>query len=102
MSVLPNGNLLLFDNGVHCVVNPWTGEFVSRTDDNYYSRAFEYALDFDNGEAVFVRDHSLHGARQYLGNSQGHVDPTTNGDWAGQLGPRPAQPPRTRRSPTRR
>ena len=81
VSVLPNGNLLLFDNGVHCLVNPWTGEFVSRTDDDYYSRAVEYALDFDNGEAVFVRDHSLHGARQYLGNSHGQVDPTTNGDW---------------------
>ena len=81
VQVLPNGNLLLFDNGVHCLLNPWTGEFVSRTDDNYYSRAVEYALDFDNGEAVFVRDHSLHGARQYLGNSHGQAEPTTNGDW---------------------
>ena len=79
--VLPNGNLLLFDNGAHCLENPWTGEFVSRTDDDYYSRAVEYALDFDNGEAVFVRDHSLHGARQYLGNSHGQAEPTTNGDW---------------------
>ena len=79
--ILPNGNLLLFDNGVHCVVNPWTGEFVGRTDENYYSRGVEYALDHANGEAVFVRDHSLRGARQYLGNSQGHVDPLANGDW---------------------
>ena len=79
--ILPNGNLMLFDNGVHCVVNPWTGEFVGRTDDDYYSRAVEYALDHGNGEAVFVRDHSLRGARQYLGNSQGHVDPLANGDW---------------------
>ena len=79
--ILPNGNLLLFDNGVHCVVNPWTGEFVGRTDDNYYSRGVEYALDHANGEAVFVRDHSLHDAQQYLGNSQGHVDPLANGDW---------------------
>ena len=79
--ILPNGNLILFDNGVHCVVNPWTGEFVGRTDENYYSRGVEYALDHANGEAVFVRDHSLRGARQYLGNSQGHVDPLANGDW---------------------
>ena len=79
--VLPNGNLLLFDNGVHCVVNPWTGEFVGRTDDDYYSRAVEYALDPDNGEAVFLRDHSLRGARLYIGNSQGHVEPLANGDW---------------------
>ncbi len=79
--VLPNGNLLLFDNGVHCVVNPWTNEFVGRTDENYYSRGVEYALDHANGEAVFVRGHSLRGARQYLGNSQGHVDLLANGDW---------------------
>ena len=79
--ILPNGNLLLFDNGVHCVVNPWTGEFVGRTDEDYYSRGVEYALDHANGEAVFVRDHSLRGARQYVGNSQGHVDPLANGDW---------------------
>ncbi len=79
--ILPNGNLLLFDNGVHCVVNPWTGAFVGRTDENYYSRGVEYALDHANGEAVFVRDHSLRGARQYVGNSQGHVDPLANGDW---------------------
>ena len=79
--ILPNGNLILFDNGVHCVVNPWTGEFVGRTDENYYSRGVEYALDHANGEAVFIRDHSLRGARQYLGNSQGHVDPLANGDW---------------------
>ena len=79
--ILPNGNLLLFDNGVHCVVNPWTGEFIGRTDENYYSRSVEYALDHANGEAVFVRGHSLRGAQQYLGNSQGHVDPLANGDW---------------------
>ena len=42
--ILPNGNLLLFDNGVHCMVNPWTGEFVGRTDEDYYSRGVEYAL----------------------------------------------------------
>ena len=79
--VLPNGNLLLFDNGVHCVVNPWTGEFVGRTDDDYYSRAVEYALDPDNSEAVFVRDHSLHGARHFIGSTHGQVEPLANGDW---------------------
>ena len=79
--ILPSGNLLLFDNGVHCVVNPWTGEFVGRTDENYYSRGVEYALDHANGEAVFVRDHSLHDAQQYLGNAHGQIEPLANGDW---------------------
>ncbi len=79
--VLPNGNLLLFDNGVHCVVDPWTGAFVGRTDENYYSRGVEYALDHANGEAVFVRGHSLHSARQYLGNAHGQIEPLANGDW---------------------
>ena len=78
--VLPNGNLILFDNGVHCVVNPWTGEEEGRTS-GVYSRAVEYALDHANGEAVFVRDHSLRGTHQYLGNSHGQVEPLANGDW---------------------
>ena len=79
--VLPNGNLMLFDNGVHCLVNPWTGELVSRTDEDYYSRGVEYALDHANGEAVFVRGHSLHDAQQYLGNTHGQIEPLANGDW---------------------
>ena len=79
--VLPNGNLMLFDNGVHCLVNPWTGELVSRTDEDYYSRGVEYALDHANGESVFVRGHSLHDAQQYLGNAHGQIEPLANGDW---------------------
>ena len=80
VQVLPNGNLLMFDNGVACLINPWTGEEEGRTGGGY-SRAVEYALDPDNGEAVFVRDHALHDARRYLGAVHGQVEPLDNGDW---------------------
>ena len=46
-----------------------------------YSRAVEYALDPDNGEAVFVRDHSLRGIQQYVGYFHGQVEPLAGGDW---------------------
>ena len=78
-TLLPNGHLLLYDNGVVCLINPWTRESV-RTDGEY-SRAVEYALDHDAGEAVFVRDHSLHGNKAALGYSSGQVVPMDNGDW---------------------
>ena len=80
VQVLPNGNLLMFDNGVACLINPWTGEEEGRAG-GVYSRAVEYALDPANGEAVFVRDHSLHDARSYLGAVHGQVEPLDNGDW---------------------
>ena len=79
-SLLSNGNLILYDNGVACTRNPWTGENLLRTDD-VYSRAVEYALDLDNGEAVFVRDHSLHGTKSELGYRRGHVEELNNGHW---------------------
>ena len=41
----------------------------------------EYALDVDNGEAVFLRDHSLGGTRSRTGHRQGHVEELDNGDW---------------------
>lgn len=78
--LLPNGNLLMYDNGVVCARNPWTGEFLFRQN-NVYSRAVEYALDFDHDEAAFVRDHSLGGTKDRLGYSSGYVAPLQTGDW---------------------
>ena len=92
VQVLPNGNLLMFDNGVACLINPWTGEEEGRAG-GVYSRAAEYALDPDNGEAVFVRDHSLHSARSYLGAVHGQVEPLANGDWLVSWGRPPRQAP---------
>ena len=77
---LPNGNVFLFDNGVVCAIDPWTFEELGR--EGYdFSRAVEYALDLDNHEAVFVRDHSLRGERSHLGYATGNVDVLDNGDW---------------------
>ena len=92
VQVLPNGNLLMFDNGVACLINPWTGEEEGRAG-GVYSRAAEYALDPDNGEAVFVRDHSLHNTRSYLGAVHGQVEPLDNGDWLVSWGRAPRQAP---------
>ena len=78
--VLPNGNLLLYDNGEPCVINPWTNESVGR-ESGVFSRAVEYAMDLTNGEVVFQRDHSLHGARNLIGPANGHVVVLDNGDW---------------------
>ena len=78
--LLPNGHLVLYDNGVQCLENPGTGDTVGR-EGYVYSRAVEYAIDLENGEAVFVRDHSLHGEERRLGYAGGHVEPLDNGDW---------------------
>ena len=78
--ILPNGHLLLYDNGVHCVIDPWTGDELGRQR-HVFSRAVEYFLDLENGEVVFLRDHSLHGSRNHLGHAGGHIEPLENGDW---------------------
>ena len=78
-SLLPNGNLLLYDNGVNCFVNPKTGASFRESDE--FSRAVEYALDIDNGEAVFQRHHSLNNAFNRLGFAAGHVEALDSGDW---------------------
>ena len=79
-TLLPNGHLLLFDNGAVCLIDPWKDHQPVGTHGEY-SRAVEYALDLDAGEAVFVRDHSLHGNKAALGYSSGQVVPMDNGDW---------------------
>ena len=79
-SLLPNGNLILYDNGAQCPINPWTRENLLRVSDEF-SRGVEYALDLDNGEAAFVRDHSLHGTRSELGYRGGNIESLSNGHW---------------------
>ena len=89
--VLPNGNLFLFDNGTACLVDHGTGQKVGRTSAQY-SRVVEYARDHDSGEAVFVRDHSLRNALQYVGYFHGQVEPLALGDWLISCGrPHPRQ-----------
>ena len=77
---LPNGNVFLYDNGVPCAIDPWTFEELGREGSDF-SRAVEYALDLENHEAVFVRDHSLRGERSHIGYANGNVDVLDNGDW---------------------
>ena len=78
--ILPNGNVFLFDNGSVCVIDPWTFDELGREGSDF-SRAVEYALDLENHEAVFVRDHSLRGTRDHLGYANGTVFALDNGDW---------------------
>ena len=78
--ILPKGNIFLFDNGVQCVIDPWTFDELGREGLDF-SRAVEYALDLENHEAVFVRDHSLRGTRDHLGYANGTVFALDNGDW---------------------
>ena len=80
-SVLPNGHLILFDNGRLCMQDPWLNTQLLARPGGDYSRAVEYALDLDNGEAVFLRDHSLGGTRSRTGRVHGHVEALDNGDW---------------------
>ena len=90
-SLLPNGHLILFDNGVLCMHDPWLDTQLLARPGGEYSRAVEYALDVDNNEAVFLRDHSLGGARSKAGLVHGHVEKLEGGDWLigwGEGGPR--------------
>ena len=79
-SLAPNGNLILYDNGAQCPINPWTRQNLLRVSDEF-SRGVEYTLDLDNGEAVFVRDHSLHGTRSEIGYRGGNIESLSNGHW---------------------
>ena len=63
------------------MLDPWLDTQLLPRPGGQYSRAVEYALDVDNGEAVFLRDHSLGGARSRAGYRHGHVEELPNGDW---------------------
>ncbi len=70
---LPNGNILMFDNGGYCLGDREEvfGQF---------SRVLEYRLDNTRAEAVFVRDHALGGSYQIYTRSQGSTQPLANGN----------------------
>lgn len=96
--VLPNENLILFDNGGHCLEDPATG--LSERVSGVVSRVVEYSLDPGHDEAIFVRHHSLHGGFDRFARSQGHVEAMDNGHWLVSWGrglvdddPYPSLPP---------
>ena len=76
---IPNGNLLLFDNGHHCFIDLETRDTQRRNLE--FSRVVEYALDLDNGEAVFVRQHCLGNICDRISASQGHIHRMDSGHW---------------------
>ena len=75
----PDGTLVLFDNGVHCLVDPVTG--ISERENRVFSRVVEYSLDLETGQAMFQRHHSLHGTFDRLAERRGHVELLDNGNW---------------------
>ena len=77
--LMPNGHLLLYDNGWNCRPDPATG--LPRRPDKEFSRAVEYALDLDRGTATFVRHHSLHHSFSFFNPFQGIVAPLENDSW---------------------
>ncbi len=77
--LLPNGHLLLFDNGWECPPDPETG--VPRRVVETFSRVVEYALDLDKGTATFVRHHSLRDSFSMFTQYQGHVEVMDNDNW---------------------
>ena len=71
--LLANGHLMLFDNGgADCNGGRQAGQF---------SRAVEYALDLERGEATFVRHHSLGGNFDEYARWAGIVELMDNGNW---------------------
>ena len=77
--LLPNGHLLLYDNGWNCRPDPATG--LPRRPDEVFSRVVEYALDLDRGTATFVRHHSLRDTFSFFNPFQGQVVPMDNHSW---------------------
>ncbi len=77
--IIGNGNLLLFDNGGHCVINPVTG--TSMRESAKFARGVEYAIDTVNGEAIFQAHHSLHSQFAHYSLASGHIEAMSNGDW---------------------
>ncbi len=69
----PNGHLMLYDNnGNYC-----TGSRTPRE----FSRALEYVLDLEKGEARFVRHHSIGGNFKKYARFEGIVEVMGNGNW---------------------
>ena len=76
---MPNGHLLLYDNGWNCPHDPETGR--RRRPDRTFSRVVEYALDLDRGTATFVRHHSLRNMFKFFISFQGLAAPMINDSW---------------------
>ena len=76
--LIPNGHLLLFDNGNHCLEDP-AGD--TQRENEEFSRVVEYALDPDNGEAVFVRRHCQGNTCDRSSTAQGHIERMDSGHW---------------------
>ena len=92
--LLPEGRLLLFDNGGHCQVDPAGGR--PRRQDQQFSRVVEYQINPRSGTATFVRHHGLHGAFEGYARSWGGVQGLENGNWLiswGRGGRVPETPP---------
>ncbi len=77
--ILDNGHLVLYDNGNVCVRDPETGQRTRQNDQ--FSRVVEYALDPEQGEAVFVRHHSFKNGFDMFTSATGLVAPIDNGNW---------------------
>ena len=77
--ITPGGNLILFDNGGHCLVDPETQ--TSQRTGGVFSRAVEYALDLTAETATWQRHHSLHNDFNRYARSGGHVEVLDNGNW---------------------
>ena len=77
--LMPNGHLLLYDNGWNCRPDPATG--LPRRPEEEFSRVVEYALDLERGTATFVRHHSLHHSFSFFNPFQGIVAPLENDSW---------------------
>ena len=82
--LIPNGHLLLFDNGNHCLEDPETGD--PQRPNGEFSRVVEYALDPDNGEAVFVGQHCQGNTCNRVSTSQGHIERMDSGHWLASWG----------------
>ena len=69
-----DGNLYIFDNGGYC---NGTREETS----GLFSRAVQYSLDLDAGQANFQRDYSFNGSYSEYTASGGSFFPLQNGNW---------------------
>ena len=94
--MIGNGNLLLFDNGVACLVDP-EGNRTRPGED--FSRVVEYAIDPDHGEAIFQRHYSYDGEFNELAQVQGHIELLETGNWLISWGSMPVNEQVTEYSP---
>ena len=86
--------LLLYDNGNECLRDPVTG--ATRRQGDQFSRVVEYYLDPGEGEASFLRHHSLHSDFSTFTDTTGLVAPMDNGNWLiswGRANPDTDNPP---------